>query len=416
MNSIYLKSNAISENKIKAIKDEFEEVVKTSLCENEFENTKASLVWIVRGGMNYFDQLASDFLGEGNAAGIPSMKADHFANNFYRLSNALDYLCQLQKVTMDNGNDWNVLKDLRTLIVHSGEQLTNIQSIELQDYKDAQLGRIIKSGVGIPDLLNLDNFDYRIEIWTDKHDNSGLRQENEVDYDIQKENFKNINIFLNADCVKKAIFSQVLIFINTIKGQTIRVKKIKKLPEAVKSIVTEAGDFDKLEVLIKNKVRGGYSIEDKKEFWDGFGLKRLWNYTSSNFLHPISSEVRTKVRIIISTKLKAFWNAYNDETIADNDLPSLDVREVFKDYTPNYDSKKYLEGDKLFINIDPSFNQKSEYGYVDVDYLLKFIIDTNKALGEDFSLELENDVHGVICDYFVKSVASKLQRKVITKN
>lgn len=42
--------------------------------------------------MDKFDSLNDKFLGDGNASGIPSIKADHFANNIYRLINAIDYL------------------------------------------------------------------------------------------------------------------------------------------------------------------------------------------------------------------------------------------------------------------------------------------------------------------------------------
>lgn len=50
------------------------------------------MVWIIRGCIDYFDQLDNEFLGIGNKSGIPSMQADHFANNLYRLNNAMKYL------------------------------------------------------------------------------------------------------------------------------------------------------------------------------------------------------------------------------------------------------------------------------------------------------------------------------------
>ena len=33
-----------------------------------------------------------------------------------------------------------MLLDIRTLIVHSGEQLSKLESLELEGYKDSQLG------------------------------------------------------------------------------------------------------------------------------------------------------------------------------------------------------------------------------------------------------------------------------------
>ena len=55
------------------------------------------------------------------------MQADHFANNLYRLNNAMKYLKRLWDLkeykTLD---EFNTLLDIRTLIVHSGEQLTKL--------------------------------------------------------------------------------------------------------------------------------------------------------------------------------------------------------------------------------------------------------------------------------------------------
>lgn len=383
-------------------------MLETFSGRTEFHNTEAALSWIMRGGLNYFNKLDSDFLGEGNASGIPSKETDHFANNFYRLSNCLEYLCKLWKVCIIESEEWKLLKDIRTLIVHSGEQVSNLFSLEIKDYKDAQLGRILKkSEDNLYRIFYHEDADYHIQIWTDKHDASKNRPENEVDYDERKENFRDIDIFLNAADVRNIILSQMEMFISIINEKEQCITKIKKLPEVVKEKVVIDGDFDKLEACIRNKQRGGYSIENGKHIWRGFGLKRLWEYVSFSF--GISHEVETKIKEIISENLNKFWDAYNNETLGDDDLPSLDIRIVFIDYTPDYESKDYFEGEKLFTRIAPDFNSKDIQTSTDVDYLFGFICEVNTALKA--SLNLKNDVNGVVCDYYVKSVEGKLREK-----
>lgn len=44
----------------------------------QFANTEAALSWVLRGGLEYFYELDKQFLGEGNASGIPGIKADYF--------------------------------------------------------------------------------------------------------------------------------------------------------------------------------------------------------------------------------------------------------------------------------------------------------------------------------------------------
>lgn len=66
--------------------------------------------------MDKFDSLNDKFLGDGNASGIPSIKADHFANNIYRLINAIDYLGRPQKVEVERDEELKLSLDIRTLI------------------------------------------------------------------------------------------------------------------------------------------------------------------------------------------------------------------------------------------------------------------------------------------------------------
>lgn len=414
METIKLASKFTFEGDINKLKGDFEKIIDSPPRKHEFYNTEASLFWITRGGIDYFDSLNSNFLGKGNESGIPSMETDHFVNNFYRLSNTLNYLSRLWNVTLKETKGWNLLEDVRTFIVHSGEQLTQIKSIEFNDYKDAQLGRIMLISESIDsELTKKDNYDYCIQIWTDKHDTSKNRQENEGDYNSRKENFRDIKIYLNAKDVRNIILSRIALLISKVSGSEPSLKKIKPLPEAVKPQVIDNCDFDKLEKLIRNKNRGQYSIENEEAYWGGFGLKRLYEYVS-NYSRD-DSVTRKEIKKIISKRLEDFWISYNDETIPDDKVSSLDIRDVFEEYTPKYKLKNYLEGEKLFINIAPTFNMKDGQQSTDVDYLYKFISEGQEVLGR--CLRLENDVNGVVCDYFVKSVENFMtERNKESKN
>lgn len=404
MESIELTTEFVFDDNVSDLVKDFDEIVQSHPGEFKFSNTEAALSWILRGGLNYFDKLDSDFLGEGNSSGIPSMQTDHFANNFYRLSNTLDYLCDLWKIILNQPKEWNLLKDIRTLIVHSGEQLTKIASIELEHYKDAQLGRIFKKDEDMFSRYHGGKaFDYRIQIWTDKHDRS-VRLENEVDYDYRKQNYRDIDILLNAVDVRNIILVQVKNFIAAVNGKPIEDKPLKELPSAVKEQVVNNLDFDKLENLVKNKRRGGYFVESGEAIWDGFGLKRLYRYASERF---IPKDVRNVIKQIISDRVEEFWNSYNDETIDDYAIPSLDVFKVFGKYTPEFEQKGYIESKSL--QIAPAFNKKDGVSSPDIDYLFRFISEVNAALGT--RLNLENDVNGVVCDYFVKSVDMRLREE-----
>ncbi|MGL6056836.1 MAG: hypothetical protein ACRC17_00780, partial [Culicoidibacterales bacterium] len=248
------------------IKKAFERVVEKQ--PTKFANTEASLIWIIRGTIDFFADLSEDFLGEGNETGIPTEKADHFANNFYRLSNSLNTLAKFWGVPIKEIEEWNILKDLRTLIVHSGEQITRVSSIELQNYKDAQLGRIYKRGCS---LIHNDEYDYCLSIWTDKHDKFKTRHENEVDYDLQQGNYRDVYFYVNAVDVRRIVLDYVWLFISLADKLELKEKPIKLIPEALKDKITNDLDLDKLEEFIKSRKRGGYIIENNKHYWQGFG-------------------------------------------------------------------------------------------------------------------------------------------------
>ena len=221
-----------------------------------------------------------------------------------------------------------------------------------------------------------------------------------------------IYFLVNSKDIKNIIFYTVKSFIDEIDASIpndYKNKKERKMPKEVKEIIVNNLDIDKLEKFIYRKKRGGYIIESGEPCWFGFGLKRILNYIAYN--ESISDEVKQKIRDIISTRLEEFCSAYNDRTLDDFELPSLDIRDIFKQYTPCYESKSYFEGQKLFENIAPTFNKKENLNSgVDIDYLIKFINKAQEVLKNNLNIEI--DVNSLVCDYFVKSVEMKLKGKI----
>ncbi|EJD3195382.1 hypothetical protein M1Y42_000792 [Listeria monocytogenes] len=120
----------------------------------------------------------------------------------------------------------------------------------------------------------------------------------------------------------------------------------------------------------------------------------------------ISSEVKTAIENLIKRRIEEYWECYQDPTKTQYELPSLDIRDVLSEYTPIYDKKSYLEGEKLFLKIAPYFNVREKSDKTDIDYLGQFIGEASAALGVE--LNLEQSVDGLVCDYFVESVKMKL--------
>lgn len=71
--------------------------------------------------------------------------------------------------------------------------------------------------------------------------------ENEVDYDNRKQNYRDIDIFLNSTDVRNIVLVQVKNFIAAVDGKPIENKPLKELPSAVKEQVVDNLDFDELE-------------------------------------------------------------------------------------------------------------------------------------------------------------------------
>jgi len=390
------------------LKDKLENCIQKYQNEMTFHNTEASLSWIIRGCIDYFDKLDTHFLGDGNKPGIPEMVADYFANNIYRLNNALDYLSHLWKIEFSKPNENNLLLDIRTLIVHSGEQITNIKSFELADYKDCQLGRIIVCGNNhILNKKEFSDYDYCLEIWCDKHDRLKNKHLSEVDYGIKNESFKDIYIYLKAKDVKNIILSMVDDFLEICDKFDIRNERTHQLPNIKEKVIIPTEnkiDFDKIAKFVSKDLRGGYLIENGLEHWNGFGLQRLYEYVKKR--SNISGGVQTKIIDMIENVISNYWEDYKNDTIPDNELPSLDIRDVFSEFLPKYENKGYLEGEKLFYKIAPYFNTKDRFDETDIDYLARFIESISKAL--KIQINLEQTVDNLICDYFVESVKKQI--------
>lgn len=408
MGKIQLNSPMQFSGTVKKLKEKFEEKVDIYQTSTTFYNTEALLLWIIRGSIKYFDELDTEFLGIGNESGIPCMKADHFANNTYRLIKAVDYLAELWKLKIEKSEEVKFLLDIRTLIVHSGEQITKVESLKLEGYKDSQLGRILtrKECRAFPFPEEYSDMDYCIEIWNDKHDKTKKHNLSKVDHHIENENYYDIDIYLKASDVRSILLHHIEKFIDC-GNKTKLPQKVKKLPDIKDKVIdTESDtiDFDRIADLISKDLRGGYYKERGVEYWAGFGLKRLYDYSQKHL------ETLNKVRVIIKEKIHTvmskYWDDYQDENLTIDDLPNLDIRTVFKEFTPEFEYKGYLEGEKLFNHIAPYFNTRnSNDNKTDVGYLNMFINEASNALGKELSMR--ESVDDLVCDYFVQSIQVK---------
>lgn len=409
MNSIKLLSSNEFSGTSKELQDKLNE--KIERCQNltTYANTEASLVGIIRGSIDYFDNLDDGFLGEGNTYGIPNIKVDHFANNIYRLINAIEYLGRLWKLKIEKNKDIKLLLDIRTIIVHSGEQLTKLESLDLEGYKDSQLGLIFTRKRHNPfHFLNeFSNMDYCIQICNDKHDKTKKYNLSKVDHHIDNESYLDIEIYLKATEVRNIILHHVEKFLDY-DGESRINEEPKALPDIKNKVINEeAGsiNFDKISDLVSKTLRGGYAKENGVDHWDGFGLKRFYEYSQDHL--DISDEVRAIIKKRIIARMSKYWDDYQNENLTEDNLQNLDIRSVFSDFTPNFEYKGYLEGEKLFQRIAPFFNTKNQHDETDIAYLAQFINEAEKALGK--RLDLEQSVDSLVCQYFAQSIQLKIE-------
>ncbi|MGX5507210.1 hypothetical protein ACWKTL_23310 [Bacillus toyonensis] len=418
MKRIIVKASTEFNISAEELKGKFNKCQKNHETETTYHYSEASAAWIIRGCIEYFDQLDNAFLGMGNGSGIPDMKADYFANNLYRLHNAMKSLGESWRLDYKILDEFQILIDIRTLIVHSGEKIADVKSLELKGYKNSQLWRIASSEEDNP-IIRLKYFnneglakmDYCLEIGSDKHDQSKKHNLSTVDYHIPNESYCDQTIYLKAVDVRNIALTEIENFINS--ADKVKLVKIpRKLPDTKVVIVKEENevDFEKIAQLVSKDLRGGYSIENGIEHWNGFGLKRLMEYTKTS--SEISEEARNIICERIINVMSNYWDNYLDANtpdeelldvnISDEELPDLDVRTIFSDFTPNFDYKDYLEGEKLFTHIAPYFNTKDRDASTDINYLVMFINEISRVLNKEFNLE--QSVNELVCDYIIKSI------------
>lgn len=393
------------------LKNNLEEILQSNQSPKTYANTIASLIWIIRGCIDYFDKLDSSFLGKGNASGVPDMEADHFVNNVYRLTNAMDYLGGQWDIDVEKSDELLFLLDIRTLIVHSGKQVTGIKSLKLEEFKDSQLGRIFNRQDRNPFRFRgeFSDMDYCLVIWNDKHDNTKKKNLAVVDHHIINESYRDISIYLKAEDIRDILLSYIQDFLHAGIGTEIS-PEVKKFPVEKEKIINKEDksiNFDAIANLISKDLRGGYFKENGIEYWKGFGLKRLYQYTQQRI--DISDEIKIMILDRIQNVTSRFWDDYPNEHVSDNELPSLDIRSVFAEYTPDFELKHYLEGQKLFGHIAPFFNTRNRHDATDVYYLAQFINEASTALGKQFNLE--QSVDHLVCDYIVQSIQVKIERE-----
>ncbi|EOH59640.1 hypothetical protein [Enterococcus mundtii] len=402
-----LKTDKIFNQDINEMKRILDDNVQKFQNELTFYNSEASLIWIIRGCIDYFYNIEESFLGEGNDSGIPSEIADHFSNNIYRLVNAIDYLSKLWEIDIRKSAQIKLLIDIRTLIVHSGEQINDLKSLELKSYKDIQLGRIFykKSNLGIIPLHDFKNNDYIIQIWADKHDKTKRYNLSDSSHSQKKEAYKDIDIYLNAKEIKNIILSHIEDFV--IKGKEKNLKKKKyELPDIKHIMLNQENgeiDFNKLALLVSKGSRGGYDVYDDLEDWDGFGLQKFYLYLDEK--SDIVPAIKAICKVKIETTISNYWDDLNDENKEDYEIQSLNILTVFEEYTPKYKLKHYLENQKLFDKIAPFFNKKHSFISEESSYLPLFVSEVEKVL--NLKLNTNQNVNDIVCEYIYLSVLIK---------
>lgn len=256
--------------------------------------------------------------------------------------------------------------------------------------------------------------DYCLVIWIDEHDKTNKKNLAEVDYHLRNESYRDLSIYLKSADVRNIILSYIQDFLDAGNGSKTSTK-VKKLPNIKERIINEEEpniNFDTIANLISKDLRGGYFKENGIEYWNGFGLKRLYEYAQRCLDIPdeVTKIIMDKIQNIIST----YWDDYQNEHVSADALPDLDIRAVFADFTPTFKHKYYLEGEKLFSRIAPYFNTRDRHNATDIDYLARFMNEASLALGKPF--HLEQTVDHLVCDYFVQSIQTKMEGELNAKD
>lgn len=376
--------------------EHFNEKVQGHQSEDSHSNAEAPATWIVRGMMKYVNDLDAEFLGEGNEDGLPGVAADQFANNYYRLYNGIKLLAELWKIDWRWHPDVSLINDLRTIIVHTGEKVTGIQSLDLQNYRSVQLGRIF-SKANPNDFFVTEKTDYRIQVWADKiaKNTSPIN----LDFHDENETYVDLDILLNARDVRNLLLSEIKRFIHDTPLEKTRVKKrVSNIVDRVVRSETHDIDFDKVIKYISSRQLHDYVIEGGREYWMGFGLQRIYEFVRTT---ELDVNVRNEIQTVIENVVRGYWEAYRLSEGDTERLPTLAIDKVFEKYTPEYSQKSYLEGEKLFTSIANRYNYKDEDSSPDIDYLLKFL---NAIYEAGIQIPLEGTVDTIVSRYYVESV------------
>lgn len=64
------------------------------------------------------------------------------------------------------------------------------------------------------------------------------------------------------------------------------------------------------------------------DHWNGFGLKRLYEYSQRRL--DISDEVKNIIKERINARISKYWDDYQNENLTEDDLPDLDIRVYFQ--------------------------------------------------------------------------------------
>lgn len=378
-------------------------------------NSEASLAWIIRGLISYFDSLDSGFLGDGNKSGIPDFKADQFANNIYRLQNAIKSISTFWHIDIEllkKPKELNFILDIRTLIVHSGDIVTDIKSLDLSDYKNMQLGRIFRKDVGFNNPLRFkgdaSDMDYCIQVWADKHDKTKKQNLAISDYHINNGTFLDMDVYIKADDIRNIALCYIQDFVELCDGN-IPVEHIVKMPGVKKQFIPDDVlnvNFEKLSEFVKGNdrsIRAGYSVENGIQYWDGFGLYRLYDYVKNRCI--IDEQIRDFILYKIRDTLSTYWDNYEDASISKDDMISLNVKSVFDDCIPDFDGKGYVF-EKLFYQVAPLYNTSNRDDRTDIWYLNDFLFRTGNVLNHNFNLQQDDD--GIVSEFFIECVRHHL--------
>ncbi|GBG94844.1 hypothetical protein LFYK43_13030 [Ligilactobacillus salitolerans] len=412
MNELFLKEQSPFLGKSENLVERLEvQAVRIAIPE-AYTNTQAPMINFIRGSIEYFEELPSDFLGASTPEDNATPEADHFANTFYRLANSMQTLSQLWGSTYKISTEFKWLNDIRTLIVHSGENINPISLPNTNEYRDNQLWRILQNTERSHSWYfdnSASDADYCIIMSSDKHDRQAVQHRAEVDYKANNDDNLDQWIYLWASSIRNIVLCEVEHFLDALEGVSLPDGPSHQLNKEILEHIIDFDnyriDFSKVFTLTKKDRRSGVLVERGEVHWYGFGMQKLLEYVNLN--NEVSVQVKTVIFERFVEVLTLFWKEYPNDDIPFNDIVSLDIRQIFKSYLPYFEMKQYLEGEKLFIYIAPEFNTPCEDYRTDLDYLGMFITAISDATGESFTYD--GNVDDLVCKYFCKSIENHLK-------